>query len=89
MTNQEQADMSYSKNLHPLMYLKKKIMRHSINRSSPSFLAPSLLSPVLTRSDGLQWDVHIAEGDVGGSGGAALQGGVAGGQRAEQRAARG
>lgn len=44
---------------------------------------------VLTCSDGLQRDMHIAQGDVGGSRWATLKGRVAGGQRAEQRAARG
>ena len=48
-----------------------------------------LIPPVLTRSDCLQRDVHVAQGDVCGSGRAAVEGRVAGGQRAEQGAARG
>lgn len=63
------------------------IICNSVNQSSPSFLPPSLISPVLTRSDGLQRDVHIGQRDVCGSGRAAVEGRVAGGQRAEQRAA--
>lgn len=67
------------------LFKESTLFSHSINQSSPSFLAPSL-----TRSDGFQGDVHIAQGDVCGSGWAALEGRVvAGGQRVEQWAARG
>ncbi len=79
--------MSYLKvSLHPAMYFLSFV---SPLTSQAHHSSLPLHPPVLTRSDGLQGDVHIAQGDVCGSGRAALEGRVAGGQRAEQRAARG